>query len=102
MTRYIDADDFENVMYHEAFEIDTEMQRWDSGCWIRYKLFENLLEKQPTADVVEVIRCEDCKWYKSIFSWNGNEHKICVREPSEPPREPDDYCSYGEGREDAK
>lgn len=52
MSRYIDADALQNAMYHEAFETDTEMQRWDSGCWIRYKLFENILEQQPTADVV--------------------------------------------------
>ena len=53
MSRYIDADALQNAMYHEAFETDTEMQRWDSGCWIRYKLFENILDQQPTADVVE-------------------------------------------------
>ena len=46
--RLIDADDFGNRMYHEAFEKDTDMQRWDSGCWIRYKLFENVLREQPT------------------------------------------------------
>ena len=47
--RIIDADDFENRMYHEAFEKDSDLQKWDSGCWIRYKLFENVLREQPTA-----------------------------------------------------
>ena len=47
--RLIDADDFGNRMYHEAFEKDSDLQKWDSGCWIRYKLFENVLRKQPTA-----------------------------------------------------
>lgn len=35
-------------MYHEAMEVDHEkdgMQRWDSGCWIRYKLFEMVADK---------------------------------------------------------
>ena len=41
-------------MYEEAFEKDSDMQKWDSGCWIRYKLFENCLEAVPAADVVEV------------------------------------------------
>lgn len=45
--RPIDADALRNAMYHEAFETDTDMQRWDSGCWIRYKMFENVLEKMP-------------------------------------------------------
>lgn len=47
----------EDAMYHEAFETDTDMQRWDSGCWIRYKLFENVIEKQP--EITE----EDLKEY---------------------------------------
>ena len=55
MTRYIDAEKFEKEMYHEAFETDSDMQKWDSGCWIRYKMFENCIAQQPTADVVEVV-----------------------------------------------
>ena len=39
-----------DAMYHEAFETDTEMQRWDSGCWIRYKLFENIIDNLPSAE----------------------------------------------------
>lgn len=38
MARYIDAEKFEKEMYHEAFvETNSDMQEWDSGCWIRYK-----------------------------------------------------------------
>ena len=48
--RTIDADDFGNRMYHEVFEKDTDMQKWDSGCWVRYKLFENVLREQPTIE----------------------------------------------------
>ena len=48
--RLIDADALINRMYHDAFEIDTDMQKWDSGCWIRYKLFENAIDEQPTIE----------------------------------------------------
>ena len=48
MSRMIDADEFKNRMYHEAFEKDSDMQKWDSGCWIRYRLFEEVLRGQPT------------------------------------------------------
>lgn len=51
--RLIDADVLRENMYHEAFETNTDMQRWDSGCWIRYKLFENVLEQTPTFDARE-------------------------------------------------
>lgn len=46
--RLIDADALRARMYHEAFETDTPMQKWDSGCWIRYKMFERMEESAPT------------------------------------------------------
>lgn len=47
----------------------------------------------------EIIRCKDCKWYKTNYSWNGKEHKVCVIEPYEPIREGDDFCSRAERKE---
>ena len=46
--RLIDANALRQTMYHEAFETDSPMQKWDSGCWIRYKMFENIEESAPT------------------------------------------------------
>jgi len=46
--RLIDARVFEATMYHQAFETDSDMQKWDSGCWIRYKMFENAICDAPT------------------------------------------------------
>ena len=93
MARYIDAETFENEMYYESFEKSSDMQKWDSGCWIRYKLFADCLEKQPTADVVEVVRCKDC-----IYRWfNGVNLHTCVRDTAngEPIVNLEDFCSYG-------
>ena len=89
MPRYIDADALRERMYHEAFETDSKDQRWDSGCWIRYKMFERNIEAIPTADVVEVKRgtwiddwemgCSECSvcsdsylWedFKGVSEWN--------------------------------
>lgn len=53
MARYIDADALREKMFHEAFEKDSQDQKWDSGCWIRYHMFENAVDSIPTADVVE-------------------------------------------------
>ena len=80
-----------NRMYHEAFEKDSDMQKWDSGCWIRYKLFENVLRDTPSVDAVEVVRCKDCK-HKHLESmvW------VC---PFGLPGSPDSYCSYGERKD---
>lgn len=43
--RLIDSNKLEAMMYHEAFETDSDMQKWDSGCWIRYKDFENCMNR---------------------------------------------------------
>lgn len=55
MDKYIKAVNLRNTMYQETFEKDSEMQKWESGCWIRYKLFENVLDAMPSADVRENI-----------------------------------------------
>lgn len=92
MSRYIDADAFDDTVQ------TLNEQGWNITR-IDYKRMDRVLFEMPTADVVEVVRCRDCTWWKSIFSWNGKEHKVCVRESAEPSRESDDYCSYGERRE---
>ena len=55
--RLIDADALSAKMYHDAFETDSDMQKWDSGCWIRYKMFEKNLEDAPTIAQPEVLAC---------------------------------------------
>ena len=64
--RLIDADALRDSMYHEAFETDTDMQKWDSGCWIRYKMFENAVEAAPTIDAFPVDICKDCRKMKLL------------------------------------
>lgn len=77
MSDYIKREELKQRMYHEAFENDASydernpMAKWDSGLWIRYKLFENVLADIPSADVVERKRGEwidkgadlDGTWY---------------------------------------
>ena len=57
---------------------------------------------EAMSDYVSVVRCKDCRWWKTNYSWNGNEHKICAKEAYEPLRNAEDFCSRGERREDAK
>ena len=62
MFDYIKRKYIEQRMYYEAFENDASydeknpMAKWDSGLWIRYKLFENVLASIPSADVIEPKR----------------------------------------------
>lgn len=50
------------------------------------------IEDQPAADVVEVVRCKDCRHYKTMFCKMDIWHKdITLYRADE-----NDYCSYGE------
>ena len=52
-----------------------------------------LLEKAPTVDAVEVVRCRDCKHYKP------DEYECgCDFAGGLPYVKADDFCSYGERR----
>lgn len=92
--RLIDADALRQKMYHEAFETDSDMQKWESGCWIRFKMFENAIESAPTVDAVAVVRCKDCRHR------DPEDHKCDSGEMERqgcPFKVADDYfCAYGE------
>lgn len=53
----------------------------------------NVIKSAPTADVVEVVRCKDCKYWQD--NNDGYPHQECRWGNYETP-DPDDYCSYGE------
>lgn len=44
-------------MYAECFEKDNDVQKWDSGCWLRYKLFEDVMDR-ISDEMVMVIKDE--------------------------------------------
>ena len=103
MPRLIDVEALSARMYHDAFETDSDMQKWDSGCWIRYKMFENAIADAPTVDA-EPVR--HGKWLK-----NGDRYcecSVCHHEGNISGA--DIYCWYcgakmdgiGERKEDAK
>lgn len=64
--RLIDADALRQAMYHETFEVDSDKQKWDSGCWIRYKMFENAIENAPT---IEAEPVKHGRWIEMPYSF---------------------------------
>lgn len=99
--RLIDVDALNAKMYHEAFENDASydennpMARWDSGLWIRYKLFERVVESVTIVDSVRVlVRCKDCKYWDGYYCHNkgwgdGNAHY------APPIKTEDGFCDWG-------
>ena len=90
--RLIDADALDAEMYHKSFEVDDGRNVWNSGLWIRYKIFEEAIRDAPTIDAVPVIRCRDCAFCK------GNVCTLYVVERHEV--NDDDFCSDAERKEE--
>ena len=54
MARYIDA---------EMLEREIKLEASDDIA----KAVIRIIDRQPTADVVEVVRCKDCKWAEQVM-----------------------------------
>ena len=89
MAEYIERDDLIGVLNGVALELlkDGSIQcSLAAGTVVDIK--DNVVAKLPTADVVPVVRCKDCKHYKN--EW-------CEILKAESPV-PDGFCCYGERR----
>ena len=55
----------------------------------------------PTTDVVEVVRCKDCKWcYEKRTKRNNQLMRFCMRmDGNEYQVNANDFCSYGTPKE---
>ena len=59
-------------------------------------LIENLIQKQPTADVVEVVRCCDCEHKQENPDINNTCYLTCnLKYGIRGTIDPTDFCSYG-------
>ena len=64
-----------------------------SICELTY--YRNGYIKSPTADVVEVVRCKDCKHYIASYCTRDIKGRTNMFYMTD-----NDYCSYGERREE--
>lgn len=55
--KLIDAYELERDMYRKCIDTDEEIEKgrakWDSGLWIRYKVFEDAITLAPTVDPIK-------------------------------------------------
>lgn len=60
----------------------------------KQKLFDSIVDQQPTVDAVPVIRCKDCKWNTAV------EWVHCAMVGGMFGRTTDNYCSRAERKEE--
>lgn len=100
MKEYITKDRARQFVCGYCNEVCSEEPCEPSDCdWMAF------IDKEPTADVMEVVRCRECVHWKPTGSKAGNSFsdmeyiggceftKYCRRES--------DFCSYGERKEGA-
>ena len=58
------------------------------------------IRELPAADVAEVVRCKNCKWFadNNGGEWYGCKMFQVVRITPEDAPKPDDFCSWGESK----
>ena len=70
-----------------------DVQRHDEQC--NYAI--NMIEDAPAADVVPVVRCKNCK-YAYYYNEEGCRGFVCNGDFQYADVESNDFCSYGEMR----
>lgn len=68
-----------------------------SGYAINAKSLFNAICELEKADVVEVVRCKDCRYSEHCTNWCGREYLSCELVDFETVEvDPDHFCGYGE------
>lgn len=61
----------------------------------------------PAADVAQVVRCKDCRWWNRKYTTVGKCEKLADRDQEggaqfDCDTDDDDFCSYGERKDGAE
>ena len=87
--KLIDAYELEREMYRKCIDTDEEIEKgrakWDSGLWIRYKVFEDAITLAPRVDPVK-----HGHWIKSLDHYDRYMCSACGHLTN---TESDNYCS---------
>lgn len=103
MARYIDADKLKEEL-QEEFELEATLCTEEQDKWFRRGIMRAIryVDRIPTADVVEVVRCEKCKYGDvSIISKakDGEEDIACYCTLKKVITNIDSYCPSGRRRD---
>ena len=95
MAEYIEREAFlADIRERYCMECDNGNGLRCLACWVDDMNGEII--EAPAADVVEVVRCKDCKSF-GIYQCSGNGY--CTHNDGLENPDPDDFCSYGERKE---
>jgi hypothetical protein len=73
---------------------EDEIEDCQIGCDAYLRDIKELIRRIPAADVVEVVRCKDCKHCNYLFG----KSPLCLGGAAWKPIKENDYCAWGERR----
>lgn len=104
MSRYIDVADITKQIADFKKSVNSPNSDYMTGYICALSVTEGMIANTPTADLVEVVRCKDCKFNVA----NMEKDEMCINDYSGEDivcsffmtdgLEPKDYCSRGERR----
>lgn len=98
MSEYIKREDVIDLLEQvlnaeEFFDTDNAKAQSDLALW-----FEERILELPSTDVVEVVRCKDCKHHEELLN-NNDGNVICWVHDIDVIVDRNGYCNYGERKE---
>ena len=93
--RLIDANALQRKLVELGAEPDYQHPGEDWGVGVC--MAEGVVDEMPTVDAVEVVRCKDCKYY--WLPQRFCEHERHDYQTMAVWQEDDDFCSYGERKD---
>lgn len=88
MSRYINADELEDELYEHEF-----------SNWCDKDEVSELIDNTPTADVVDVVRCKDCKYAEIKDNGVLRKTAYCHRLNVSISGKGEGYCYLGERKD---
>ena len=95
MSRYIDVTDIAKQIADFKRGINSPNSDYMTGYICALSVTEGMIADAPAADVVEVVRCKDCKHYIASYCTRDIKGRTNMFYMTE-----NDYCSYGERIDD--
>lgn len=86
MSEYIKREDAERLLRYDFLSALNEDERVDE------------LNRVPSADVVEVVRCKDCKHHEELLN-NNDGNVVCWVHDIDVVVDRNGYCNCGERKE---
>lgn len=110
MSEYIDKEAFKKSVEERYCKPCKAEGKDHNGCWCRACWVDDMLDEVDCfkpADVVPVVRCKDCKYYKESRVLAPNKFCFRLNHPTEPGKigynfADNDFCSRGVRRNEGR